>query len=340
MTAPILRRQSAGRICIAIFCRELKEGGDPFSNDYYWQAYQDLLLALQERGAEAYFVTDNNSYRGDGIFTTAYTTSHKIAIAELTPVKNVKVDLVFDRGGFIGRDVLTINPSILIKIGNNKIEMYKHFADIQPYSIICHDRNEAAAAFNKIEGDTIVVKEPEGCGGKEVYIGPKQRVLNQLPDAYPVLVQEFLDTSAGIPGYVQGVHDIRLSMCDGECIGYYIRSAKEGSLHSNVSQGGTMVFFDVSHIPPEALKAAMKVDAYFKKYRRYYSIDFINTPKGWKMLELNPYLALLPATDGKEAQKTLVRLADYLVDSAAPKALLAANGGRRLRQQLRDRKKA
>lgn len=303
-------------VSIAIFCRELKEGGDPFTSDYYWQAYLDLLLALKARGVRAYFVTDNNTYRGYGVFDVAYTTDVKTTIAGLTPIKNVHVDLVFDRGGFIGRDVATINPAILQKIGMNKIEMYKHFAALQPYSIICDSKDEVLAAFDKIEGSTIVVKEPEGCGGKEVYIGPREKVLAQLSGEYPVLVQEFLDTSAGIPGYVSGVHDIRLSVCGGKFIGYYVRTAAEGSLHSNVSRGGKMVFFDVSHIPPEAAQAARAVDVYFNKYPRYYAVDFMYTPKGWKMLELNPYLALLPETEGVDAQNTLDELADYLIEQA------------------------
>jgi hypothetical protein len=298
---------------IAIFCREMVMGGDPFASDYYWQAYQDLLLSLKQHGAEAYFVTDNNSYRGYGTFDTAYTTDHKVALNELTPVKNVTVDLVFDRGGFIGRDVLTVNPAILLRNGNNKIEMYRHFANLQPYSIVCDSYEEVAAAFKVIDGETIVVKEPEGCGGKEVYIGGKDKVLQQLPSNYPVLVQEFLDTSAGVPGGMTGVHDVRLGICGGEFISYYIRAAKEGSYHSNVSQGGTMSFLDVDEIPEELALAALEVDSHFQNLPRYYAVDFIYTPKGWKMLEINPYLALLPLDDGDEARKTCERLAEYLV---------------------------
>jgi glutathione synthase/RimK-type ligase-like ATP-grasp enzyme len=301
---------------IAIFCREMKIGGDPFSSDYYYQAYLDLLLALKARGLQAYLVTDNNSYEGFGTFTTAYTTDDKTPIDKLSVHHNVHIDLVFDRGGFIGRDVATINPSILLKMGNNKIEMYKHFGELQPFSVICESRGDVEKAFEKIEGDKIVVKEPDGCGGKQVYIGPKKEILEQLPNTFPVLAQEFLDTSGGVPGYINGVHDVRLSICGGEIIGYYVRSAKEGSLHSNVSRGGKMFFFDVSHVPEEVKMAAMQIDEQFKNFPRYYAADFIHTPKGWKMLELNPYLALLPVTDGEEARRTLAKLTDYLATHA------------------------
>ncbi len=310
-------RTFAGRKpVVAIYCPSMQLGVEPFSSDYYWQAYQDLLLALKSHGVDAYFVSDNNSYRGYGLFETAYTIEHKTALEQLSAVHNVQVDLVFDRGGFVGRDVVTINPARLLKTGNNKIEMYRHFGALQPQSAVCATQNEVLRAFERIKGEKIVVKEPEGQGGKEVYIGDKQEVLRQLPDAMPVLVQEFMDTSAGIPGFVDGVHDVRLSVCGGKIVGYYVRSAKVGSYHSNVSRGGKMVFYEPSHVPRKLRRMVRKVDAHFRGMPRYYAIDFMNTPKGWKLLELNPYLALLPETDGPEARATSAALAAYLVAQA------------------------
>ena len=310
-TANAVRSNNEKRT-VAIFCRSFQDGGDPFSEDYYWQAYQDLLFGLRDKGLDAYFVTDNNSYLGDGVFETVYTSEHKTTLDNLQEIHNVKVDMVFDRGGFIGRDVFTVNPSNLQRIGMNKIQMYKHFAQYQPFSIICENEQEVKEAITHIDGEKVVVKEPEGYGGKQVYIESKEEILSKLPPAYPLLVQEFLDTSSGVPGSVGGVHDIRLSVCGGEFIGYYIRQAKEGSLHSNVSQGGKMIFFDPSEIPTEVQEMARAIDTYFADAPRYYAVDFIYTNKGWKMLELNPYLALLPLTDGEKAQKTTRKLIDYL----------------------------
>ena len=298
---------------IVIFCRTLKVNDDPFSSDYYWQAYQDLILALEKRGLDVYLATNNNTYIDYGVFSTAYKINGKAPLDKLIAVNNVRADLVFDRGGFIGRGVQTINTPFVQKIGMNKIEMYKHFAKFQGFSAICQNHDEVVKAFHDIEGARVVVKEPEGYGGHEVYIGYKDEILNQLPDRYPLLIQEFLDTSIGVPGYATGVHDVRLSMCGGVLIGCYVRQAKPGSLHSNVSQGGKMIFMDVNEAPLAVVGAAKEVDKLFEAAPRYYSVDFVNTPKGWKMLEINPYLALLPVTDGPEAIKTMEKLADYLV---------------------------
>jgi glutathione synthase/RimK-type ligase-like ATP-grasp enzyme len=297
---------------LAIFCRTLKENDDPFSSDYYWQAYQDLMLALKERGIEVYLAADESTYVGNGVFTKAYTIDHKRQLTDLIMVENAKVDVVFNRGDFGPTDVLTINDPFVQKIGMSKIEMFKHFAKFQPFSIICDDIEAVKTAFAKIEGDKIVVKEPEGYGGHNVYIGDKTEVINRLPNNYPLIVQEFLDTSMGIPGVAEGVHDVRLSLCGGELIGCYVRQAKPGELHSNVSQGGKMLFISIEQAPQEAVAAALQIDKLFEQFPRYYSADFVNTDKGWRLLEINPQLALLPVTDGPEPTKTLSKLADYL----------------------------
>jgi len=51
---------------------------------------------------------------------------------------------------------------------------------------------------------------------------------------------------------------------------------------------------NVKDAPAEAVEAAHAVDELFPAFPRYYSIDFISTPKGWKMLGINALLALLP----------------------------------------------
>lgn len=298
---------------IAIFCKELKMGGDPFSEEKYWNAYKDLLFALKERGVGAYLASDNNTYRGFGVFDVVYTLDTLDGnVTDLRPIENVHIDLVFDRGRFIGRDVLMINPPILTKIAMSKIEMYEYFADFQPYSVVGNTKQQVEHAAEKIPGDKVVVKEPEGSGGNQVYIGEKEKVLAKLPDHYPLLLQEFLDTSQGIPGQVEGVHDARLGICGGEIISYFVRSAKEGRLLANVAQGGDSIYLDVKKVPPELAKVAKLIDGLFAEHPRYYSLDFMNTQKGWKLVELNSYLGLMQRSHGPKARYAGDKLADYL----------------------------
>jgi glutathione synthase/RimK-type ligase-like ATP-grasp enzyme len=312
-----MRTATPSHPSIVIFCTTLELENEPFSKLYYWEAYQDLLFALKDRGLEAYFATGQDSYLGAGQFKTVYTTDIKLDNPSgLKPVHNVHADLVFDRAEsspFAGRDIPVINPAGLREIANDKIAIYQHFPKLQPLSRPCGNLDELKAALEDLPGDNVVVKEPVSSGGRAVYIGPKAEVLRQIPDdQYPLLAQEFLDTAQGVPGQKSGVHDIRLSICGGRIIGYYIRIAQAGSYHSNVSRGGKMIFLPVSQVPAEVQQMVKEIDRRFASSPRYYAADFVHSDKGWKMIELNPYLALLPLYEGDEAVQTFTALADYL----------------------------
>lgn len=302
---------------IGIFCHDLKVGGDPFSSDYYWQAYKDLILALQARGAQAYLLSDNNTYKGyNSLFEVAYKVDANTTLDNLEAVPNIHIDLVFDRGRFIGRDIAVLNPPILTKIASSKIEMYEYFTNLQPHSFISTNKKQVIKAANRLPGDKIVVKKPEGSGGNEVFIGEKDEVLTQLPKNYPLLVQEFSDTSVGVPGQIEGAHDVRVALCGGEIISYYARVPAKGKLHANVAQGGTAIYFEVNEVPDALRDVVYDIDGLFADQPRYYSLDFMNTDKGWKLVELNSYLGLMPVSNGPEAQKTVDKLADYLLSCA------------------------
>ncbi|HVX58135.1 MAG TPA: hypothetical protein VG964_00170 [Candidatus Saccharimonadales bacterium] len=311
---------------IAIFCTSLEIGGEPISSDYYWQAYLDLLLALKARGIEAYFATDNSSYLGGGRFAVAYTTDKKISGPDqLTRVPDVHVDLVFERAEsapFEGKDIPAVNPKTLRDIANNKISIYEHFADLQPKSFVVSSKKDLLKAFAALSGDRVVVKEQEGYGGDSVYIGYKNDVLDQIPvDKSPLLVQQFIDTSGGVPGKVTGVHDVRLEICGGRVSGYYVRMAKAGALHSNVHRGGSMTFLPVEEVPAELHALAERIDRSFAPAPRFYAADFAHCEDGWKLIELNDYVGLARQnTDGSpsdiEAAKSLERLSDYLAACA------------------------
>lgn len=299
---------------IVVYCKTLDLGDDPFENVYYWEAYQDLLLALQRRGVDAYFAA-TSSYQGNGKFREAYTIHEKSTTTDnLIKTKDVVADLVFDRGDFPGRDVPMVNPLSMHRVGSSKIEIYQHFARFQPFSVICRNRQELLEAFRQIQGDKVVVKEPEGSGGTQVYIGSRDEVNAKVKDDwFPVLAQTFMDTSVGVPGLVEGRHDFRMIMCGGELVGCYLRMAQDGEYRANVSKGGTMRYLSVQDIPPEAAHIAHEIDETFKSGPRYYSIDMAYTPEGWRLIEVDSYLALHPMAAGSSLEYLMNKLADYLV---------------------------
>ncbi|HEX3081782.1 MAG TPA: hypothetical protein VHQ86_00870 [Candidatus Saccharimonadia bacterium] len=305
---------------IAIFCRSLAADGHPFKNEYYYDAYFDVLLGLKTRGVAAYFVT-HGSYAGKGVFREAYTADAKVPLAKLTRERNVKMDLVFDKGGFEAVDVMVLNPPEVHQVTASKGETYRLFGKYQPTTTLCTDRAEVEVAAAALPGDMIVVKEPDeyvdgvvSNGGKFVYIGARAEVLGQLPDRYPLLVQEFVDTSVGVPGLTEGAHDVRVEIGGGEIWGGTLRIPPAGQLKANVAQGAERRRLTPAELPPEVKKLALEIDKHFAAYPRHYSLDFIHGRQGWKLIELNNNPGLSPIDFSPQAEYITGRLIEYLID--------------------------
>lgn len=306
---------------VVIFTRTLRDDGYPFSDDYHWNAYLDLLLELKSQGAQAYFASGNETYAGNGVFQEAYTTDTKVRVRDFKRFENVKADVVLEKGGFEGSGVLVINPKFVHEITASKSETYRNFAKYQPRSVICADQAAVERAAQEIPGNLIVVKEPVSNAGRAVQIGPKAEVLAKLPpaEAYPLVVQEFIDTSVGVPGYVEGIHDVRVKIGGGEIFGGMIRTPAPGELRANLALGGSIRHLLPEELPPQAVELAREIDCFFEKYPRYYAIDFANTPQGWKLIELNSKPGLSPVSAGAQAERIIQKLAEYLI-KIAPKA--------------------
>ena len=298
---------------IVIFTRTIDSFGYPFNDDYHYNAYFDLLLALKARGASAYFASDNATYRGAGVFSSAYTASEKVAVNNLNKVANLKAGLVFEKGGFTGEGVMVLNPEFVHAVSSDKSQTYRYFAKYQPLSIVAHNLNQLMQAFVTIPGDLIVVKEPVSNGGKAVQIGTRKDVLEAIPSSYPLIIQEFIDTSVGVPGLVDGIHDVRVKIGGGKIFGGMLRQPAPGEYRANLAQGGIAKHLSPAELPVAISDLALEIDCFFAKYNRYYAIDFANTPGGWKLIELNSKPGLSPASIGEPAQRVIAELAEYLI---------------------------
>jgi glutathione synthase/RimK-type ligase-like ATP-grasp enzyme len=322
-------------ITIAFFVRNLDAEKPPFSvRDLYYYSYQEYLLALKRAGAEAYFVTGNDSYLGNGRFSRAWAIDKVSEVKDFRPVGEIQADVVFEKGGFEGTDTLVVNDPRLRPVLEDKVVMYEQFGDFQPKSVICHSEAEVEQAIKTIPGDMVVVKNPTGNGGKRVYIATKAEMKVPENETYPLLVQEFLDMSDGIPGLAKGVHDLRLLVTGGEVIGATLREPEVGKLHANVSQGATERLIAHDDIPAEVREFAKKIDARLVKglpadLPRYYAIDFARGKQGWRLVELNSKPGLFREANGPLARAFMNSFAQYLVKACEKYAVVSAAGRER-----------
>lgn len=212
--------------------------------------------------------------------------------------KNIVPDIIYDKSPFvmnkrlqamrlkIEKDFTFINSLKLSNLLSNKWKTYKKFSKFSPKTVLINQRSD----LRKIKGlktNLVILKPLFGSGGKGIKIYTKDKI---RPTRYPFIAQKFVSARKGIPGLVNGPHDLRVFLAKSEKPFYsYIRTPKEGELISNYSQGGSLIPLPVSKIPKKIYAitryVSKKLSAYEKKF---YSIDFIfdDNQRPW-ILEMN-----------------------------------------------------
>lgn len=296
---------------VALFVRNLDSKKPPFVEPEYNVAYQEYFLAMREAGLEPYFTTNNASYLGKGRFEQAWTIDRLGTVEDFKPIGPITADIVFDKGGFAGQDVVVVTDP-RNKVLYKKDEMYRQFGHYQPFTKICDSPAELTAAIAEIPGDIVVVKNPEGNGGRQVYIDRKADLIVPASETYPLLVQEFVDLSGGIPGLAEGVHDLRVILVGNTIAAGLVRQAAPGKWHANMHQGGTERLIAPAEIPPEVVKLSLEIDAQLQDLPRYYAIDFAKGKQGWILMELNAKPGIAYEERGPKAYALMNTFIDYL----------------------------
>jgi len=274
---------------IAVFFTAPEKKDYPLNKDEYWHAYQELDQEITKAGAEFCIVRSQATYMGEGIFSKSW----KYKNNELIENGQVKVDVVYDKGNFItDKKVPVLNNEKVNKVCTDKWLTYQSFLKYCPTTLLASNEKEFLLALNKIASSPKVIKPIDGEEGKNVFIGDNKYLISR-PKTYPILVQEFIDSSGGIPGIVEGIHDFRIAIMNGEIVYSFIRTPPTDSFLANVAQGGKQINVDVEKIPSSALALSADVDAKMSKYGdRFYGIDMALSSTGWKIIELNSQLGL------------------------------------------------
>lgn len=151
-----------------------------------------------------------------------------------------------------------------------------------------YNTKELLAIAKKISSNKVVLKKSHGSGGKYVEILPKEKLsTHQL--TYPILVQEFIDSSSGIPGFITKPHDLRLVFIEDEFIYAYARIPAKGSDLANISQGGTILPMQRDNIPTSLRPMINDIRDIFDIFRyKVYAVDIMFDENGqpW-IIELN-----------------------------------------------------
>lgn len=276
---------------IAFYFSNPEPLGYPFHKKEYFEGYSWIKDGIEQEGIDVVIVRFD-SYLGEGKF------SHGWKMLENQQVEEVpgpfKVDLIFDRDmdGTIPHitDCKVVDCWELNELCRDKLATSAEFPEFSPLSFGVNSFEEAQKTLpNFGTYKYIVLKKNFLAGGEKIHICKPEEVTEDLyKDWSNIIIQEFLDTSVGVPGVIGGRHDIRINIVNHRATNSVIRVPKRGEFLANISQGASGFAIDMDQVPAEILEMVKVIIDRFKKYGpSVYAADFLNTPKGHKLVEIN-----------------------------------------------------
>ena len=261
----------------------------PFDEARYLNSHRQLSERIDALGGTYWVVRHPDTYLGKGRFSKSW----RFIDGELVDGGPVTADVVYDKGRFEAEDFTTVfNCPAVNDLCTDKWATYLRFETLSPPTFLAQNEDEYRDALARVPGDTVVVKPVAGLQGQGVHIRSRAD-LDPCPIPFPAIVQAFLDTKNGIPGLVQGIHDFRITMLNGEIICALIRTPPPGKLIAAIARGADMTMIDRPAIPEAFLDMAYHVDKSVAEHGpRLISIDMAMTPDGCKLIELNSRVAL------------------------------------------------
>ena len=210
----------------------------PFSIPQYRGSYMDFIR-LAEKKFSIFYVRNKNKYRGQGTFSQGYLFK-KGKFEEYN--KKIYARIIYNKTTLHangGRDWEIVNKWNLYKVSSDKFRSYNLFKKFMKPTYRIHSKNDFNKKINNINANWVVFKPNRGGEGKGIIIGSKNSVAEKIKK-FDGIIQEFIDTSDGIPRIHNTYHDMRILVMNGKIVQTYIRIPKKGNYLANIARGGRM----------------------------------------------------------------------------------------------------
>ncbi len=299
---------------IAVFFEQPDFDDYPFHDQEFRESYAGIAAAITARGARFFIVRDEKTYLGNGRFSGGWGFVGGEWKRQDAPVA---CDVIWNKDYFRDAAANVVNDPRFDDFCKDKGATYTSYNPYCPRTIIVHGDGDIAWALDALSTNMVVAKPVDGGMGKDVVIAPKDQIRSAVKK-FPFILQEFIDTSGGIPGIVEGHHDFRIFSIGGTIVSSYIRTPPEGSLVANVSKGGKEITVPIQKIPAEALEIYRVVDRSLEEFpTRFYSLDMGRDASGrWFIIELNSKPGAPNPFAAEEYDRYVKAVADLLVSAA------------------------
>ncbi|MFZ5982555.1 MAG: ATP-grasp domain-containing protein, partial [Patescibacteria group bacterium] len=206
----------------------------------------------------------------------------------------IKADLIFDKiaGKFdyslfgLKMDIFAktkiFNHPLFRTMFDNKMSQYVFLKEFMAESFLVNSEKELAACLKRVKSKKVVIKPLYGSGGFNIIIDEKNNIKTSRIN-FPVLVQNFIISTKGIPGFSKGrqVADLRMIFMNHKFIYALSRIAKGASLFTNFHQGARAMLVPQKAIPEKVWKMARQIVGKLSVFSEAnYSLDFIFDDKG------------------------------------------------------------
>lgn len=280
--------------------------------------YLRFLDFCSKKGWEVYVLT-RKTYKGNGIFSGSWRYEDGKFEKVVDPVR---IDIVYDRTGGLkfppeNDELIVVNTRDFKTLCWDKWLQYKEVGKYMAKSYLLkkNEKEKLADILSQIKGDFVVLKPTNGLKGIGIYIGSKKDIQNfEFRKNANYIVQEFIDTSSGIKGIVEGMHDLRVVIVNAKAVWSHVRTPPKGSFEANVAQGGTIKEVDYQKNIPDSIKKIVEAIAkdFYKKYDNpVYSLDFGMSKAKPYLIEINDTIGF-PRWEMKKRDNFLTQLVDNI----------------------------
>jgi len=270
----------AGKKIGICFSKDL-EGQSPLSHiGEKLPVYLHFLELLQKEGFIVYILT-RKTYQGQGTFKGGWLfIKGKFELIQ----EIIKIDLVYDRTAGVKFPPNDDLQMIIVNHLNFKILCWDKWLAFQkiganmPQTFWLDNKENLASILPKIRTGWVVLKPFNGLKGLGIFIGSKKEALNfEFPLKFKkYIVQEFIDSSYGIPQIVSGIHDLRVAIVNQKPVWCHVRIPPQGSFKANAAAGGTLIEVDYDLVPEMVKRIVKKIAKEF--YQEFdnpiFSLDF------------------------------------------------------------------
>jgi len=279
-----------------LFGKSNWEVAKPFSNKEYQYSYEYFYDLCKISGIQMFRASYQWYDYEKHLFKYAWVFEGKGG--KWKKVENIQPDLIYDKTKsrtevyykkeLISQHYPFINDLNFTKIVDDKFLTSLIFPQWSKKCYLIKSKEELRKILPELKTSKIVVKPLSESGGKGVHILEKKE-LEELDLIGENIVQEFIDSTAGVPKISKGMHDLRLVFVGSKLIYSYIREPKEGCFLANLAQGGKLIIVPVKDLPESLWPIVNFINGTFDSFTdRIFAVDFMfdEKQKPW-IVELN-----------------------------------------------------